>query len=68
MMLWDGKLDKSQITPEFLKRADGQLVWIRDDYLSMMGYAHGEPELYAFLEHVELVKRQARESGYEFSA
>lgn len=60
-------LDKSLITHDFLKENDGKLVWIRDDYLSMKGIVYyTNRELYDFLEHVELVKEEVKQSGYKF--
>lgn len=57
------------ITPKFLRENDGKLVWIRDDYLLCMGYVYNtDRPLYDFLDHVERVKKQARESGITFSA
>ena len=58
---------KETITHDFLKENDGKLVWIRDDYLSMRGvvYYFDRP-LYDFLEHVDKVKEDVKQSGYEF--
>ena len=64
---WTPQWQTEDITPEFLKENDGKIVWIRDDYLSMMGYEE-DPELLAFLEHVYAVKKQARDAGIEFTA
>jgi hypothetical protein len=60
------KVDKEDITPEFLKKNDGKIVWIRDDYLSMRDLCKGEP-LHDFLEHVVRVKEEVRATGYKFS-
>ena len=59
-------LNKDKITPAFLRANDGKIVWVRDDYLCMTGYAWDNPELYDFLEHVYKVKQQCRERGMVF--
>jgi len=60
---------EGKVTASFLKENDGKLAWIRDDYLMCMGYVyHSDRPYYDFLERVEQVKKQARESGITFSA
>lgn len=56
----------ADITKAFLMIWDGQLVWIRDDYLAMRGYAEGEG--LRVLDRVALLKEEMREEGYIFSA
>jgi len=57
------------ITPEFVKKYDGKLVWLRDDYLSMRGVCyHDDRQTYDLLEHVANVKEELRKQGWKFVA
>ena len=56
-----------EITEEFLKKNDGTLVWMRDDYLSMRGYAKGKPSE-ATLDKVARLKAEMREKGHIFKS
>lgn len=62
-------LDPSVVTIEFLRELDGQVAWIRDDYLSMRGICGGDrPNLAKFLDRVAEVKAQAKAEGVVFLA
>jgi hypothetical protein len=54
------------ITPEYIHANVHKIVWLRDDYLSMM-YYEKRPHVLAFLEHVYRVKQQARRDGMRFA-
>lgn len=61
--------DKSVITADFLREFDGQVAWLRDDYLSMHSVSgSSDPKLVQFLDHVAKVKAQAKADGYAFTA
>ena len=70
-MMWHNGLQYKytieDITPEFLVYADSKLVWVRDDYLSMLGYEE-DKETLAILEKVVRVKEEMRIIGHIFSA
>ena len=54
------------ITEEFLKKYDGKLAWIRDDYLIMKGYSKGDT--LKILNKVQEVKSSMRKNGHKFEA
>lgn len=62
------KMNYEIINEGLLKAFDGFAVWMRDDYLSMRGYANGNEELSKFLEVVAEEKQKARANGVTFSA
>ena len=53
------------MTEEFLKENDGKIVWIRDDYLSMIGYSKCDKTT-EILEGVIQLKAKMRAKGYIF--
>jgi len=57
------KVNIGLITEDFVKDNIDNVVWLRDDYLSMRGYEKDEKVL-AILERVVEVKRALRGNGY----
>jgi hypothetical protein len=61
------KITKKTITKSFLKKNDGKLVWIRDDYLSMT-YLSGDKHVIDILNKVSELKSKMRQDGYIFKS
>lgn len=63
------QLTIADVTEEFLleKLKNKNVIWVRDDYLSMRGMAFcGDKELYDLLEHTANLKEKLRSEGHVF--
>ena len=61
------KITQGDITKDFLTKYDGEIAWIRDDYLCLIGYSDDD-EVTKILEKVIELKSEMRKEGYIFKA